>query len=134
MSLAIASPLPKETSTHDDKSTTTSSSSSDLEKHAKATTISVTETTAKSSDSKCAPLGKPSSSRGFRFRRSKRHDPNAIATQPSVFDDPELAEEYRPRPDWENIHRFDPAARWTWAEEKVCCNLIFLEFVVADMR
>lgn len=42
-----------------------------------------------------------------------------IATQPSVFDDPLTLEVYRPPPQYENAHRFDPLARWTWREEKV---------------
>ncbi|KAI0003513.1 MFS general substrate transporter [Xylariaceae sp. FL0662B] len=64
------------------------------------------------------PLGVPREEKRFWFQRTTSnfsHD--AIATQPSVFDDPQTAEQYQPRKDWENLHRFEPKARWTWAEE-----------------
>lgn len=43
---------------------------------------------------------------------------DAIANDPSVFDDPELRKFYWPRKDYEGIHRFFPDFKWTVAEEK----------------
>ncbi|KIK70542.1 hypothetical protein GYMLUDRAFT_32584 [Collybiopsis luxurians FD-317 M1] len=51
-------------------------------------------------------------------------DPDSVATQPSVFDDPISCEIYRPRPQYENTHRFDPDARWSWREEKAVVRKI----------
>ncbi|KAF6842367.1 transporter YIL166C-like protein 1 [Colletotrichum musicola] len=67
-----------------------------------------------------APLGSPRPERRFWFQKRQNYDPTAIGTQASstsVYDDPALAPQYQPRKDWENLHRFDPSARWTWEEE-----------------
>ncbi|EHK17223.1 uncharacterized protein TRIVIDRAFT_80526 [Trichoderma virens Gv29-8] len=68
-------------------------------------------------DSTSPPLGAPIIERRSWFKKGSAIDKDAIATQLSVFDDPDSAEKYQPRPDWENIHRFDPSFRWTWREE-----------------
>ncbi|KIW81694.1 hypothetical protein Z517_04720 [Fonsecaea pedrosoi CBS 271.37] len=62
-------------------------------------------------------LGVPANEKKFWWQRGRGYNPDAIATLPSVFDDPETAKHYQPRDDWENLRRFDPSARWTWREE-----------------
>ncbi|KAM5353492.1 hypothetical protein ACJ41O_000142 [Fusarium nematophilum] len=56
------------------------------------------------------------------FRRRKDFDENAVATQPSVYDNPETAVYFQPHPRYENLHRFDPSFRWTWGEELPLIN------------
>lgn len=65
--------------------------------------------------------------RRFFWQRSRqpKQDLDSVATQPSVFDDPKTLEAYRPPPQYENTHRFDPDARWTWREERVRVAQIF---------
>lgn len=72
------------------------------------------------------PLGEPISddSQHRPFWKRKKRNPEDIATQPSVFDDPSTLEIYRPPPQFENAHRFDPVFRWTWAEEFVSISVI----------
>lgn len=60
--------------------------------------------------------------RFLRIRKGPKlnsHDPNAIATQPSIWDS-ENIEEYKAlyiHPQWENWAAFDPSFIWTWKEE-----------------
>lgn len=66
-----------------------------------------------------SPLAETVEARKNWWSKKVKVDPNAIATQPSVYDDPAVAKYYQPRDDYENLHRFDPNARWTWREEWV---------------
>ncbi|KAF9245699.1 major facilitator superfamily domain-containing protein [Melanogaster broomeanus] len=73
----------------------------------------------------------PQSSRRFwQIFSSRNYDLDTIATQPSVFDDPVTLELYRPPPQYENAHRFDPKARWTWREEKLVVRKIDLRIMI----
>ncbi|KAH8195195.1 hypothetical protein TruAng_010638 [Truncatella angustata] len=63
-----------------------------------------------------APLGVPHEEKRFWFQRSKTWNPDAIATLP--------------REDWENLHRFDPSARWSWAEEYALIRKIDFKIMI----
>lgn len=54
------------------------------------------------------------------WKRRPKRDPNEIATQISVYDDPAQAKYFTPNEKYENLHRFDPDFKWTWGEEQVC--------------
>ncbi|KAK4448891.1 major facilitator superfamily domain-containing protein [Podospora aff. communis PSN243] len=74
-------------------------------------------------------------------RKGPRPDLDAIATQPSVYDDAEVAKYFQPMPQYENLHRFDPSARWTWGEELPLINKLdwkvtlwaFIAFFALDL-
>lgn len=70
------------------------------------------------SSSQIEVLQAPQQRRWF-WQRRRAEDLDAIATQPSVFDDPTTRDLYRPPASYENAHRFDPDARWTRREEIV---------------
>ncbi|THH10966.1 hypothetical protein EW145_g951 [Phellinidium pouzarii] len=82
-----------------------------------------------------APLGAPADDDYARpfwsrvFRRSRR-ELDSIATQPSVFDDPTTIEVYRPPATYENAHRFDPDARWTWREEQKIIRKVDIRIMI----
>lgn len=75
-------------------------------------------------------LGEPTEEKKFWWQRGRNFNLDAIATLPSVFDDPETAKHYQPRADWENLHRFNPSARWTWREEYQVIRKIDLRIMV----
>ncbi|KAL5495055.1 hypothetical protein ACEPAI_517 [Sanghuangporus weigelae] len=77
-----------------------------------------------------APLEEDRSHFWSRVFRSSKYDLDSIATQPSVFDDPATLDVYRPPSSYENAHRFDPDARWTWREEKKVVRKIDLRVML----
>ena len=97
---------------------------SDAKKDADITTTVSEDTKSDIKDTGAPPLGAPIDKSGGIWRRGKpRLDLDSVATQLSVFDDPAGLEAYRPPPQYENAHRFDPDARWTWREEQVSMSL-----------
>ncbi|ESK96300.1 allantoate permease [Moniliophthora roreri MCA 2997] len=54
----------------------------------------------------------------FRRHDLKPFDENAISTRRSILDDSDIGHLYWPKKNHESYHRFDPKARWTYAEER----------------
>jgi hypothetical protein len=68
----------------------------------------------------------------FRWKESSQpqFDQDGIATRRSVYEDLNLAKYYWPKADYENLHRFDPDARWTFREENASPPSLLLLRVV----
>ncbi|TRM65839.1 major facilitator superfamily domain-containing protein [Schizophyllum amplum] len=105
--------------------------------HEKQEDVAVTSTSVSDEDAKVAvsaplPLGTPIEQNPGVWRRLRKPalDLDSVATQPSVFDDPAGLEVYRPPPQYENAHRFDPDARWTWREEKRIIRKIDIKIMI----
>ncbi|KAG6821104.1 hypothetical protein H0H93_006443 [Arthromyces matolae] len=59
------------------------------------------------------------------FRRNQELvDLDSTATRRSIYDDPDLGKYYWPKASYENLHRFDPKARWTWREQNAVVRKI----------